>query len=177
MLPKQSLFVVISCALLLSCVQEKHWGTHLDKYVDKEGVKVELGRGNNGELTRRFVFKGGVTVIETKNNNEIDVLGIDEKGAVLCAREMAISVLGVLTYCPIQNKAFFTQEIMWGLDKIDHFIVENSLEPITLEELRAQKTSKIMHYIRNKADKKEILAYCNDDFPKTIIRKGAVLAN
>ncbi len=140
---KSVAFLLSACVFLSSlsaaCADE----SYKEKQMKKLGAKVTESVNNKGEKTKHIEFPGGVTIDESPAGS----VGMDTSGhgAILCNREIFMEIRNRLALCygeknPEKNESRKIKNVIAWLDdaitKLDQFVVENSLHPVTMEGLR-----------------------------------------
>ena len=112
------------------------WGTPWDSVIHRPDVTVTLGKNKKSEETREIVFEGGVEVKETRKNGKIETQAFDKGGAVGCAWLIHSHIVKYLSVCDKDNPA--KTRMNSAMERINTFILTNSVPPITKEQLETQ---------------------------------------
>lgn len=134
-------------AILLSCSLASHslagqWGPVWDNLAEQPGAKVEDAI-HDGKETRNIRLPSGVSFYLTRNGGKITSVERDNTGlgAVMCTWALYVELRALFDACSPavgeQVKAEFDRE----LSRIKTFIVENSITPVTAEQLEGQIAS------------------------------------
>lgn len=82
-------------------------------------------------------FKGGVEITsDGEGTVGLDTSGL---GAVLCLREVILTLQLFLQECPSSDQFLHAEDVDKVIEKMDNFIVANSISPVTLAEIATQK--------------------------------------
>jgi predicted transcriptional regulator len=86
-----------------------------------------------GHVSEEVRLPSGVLFMKTEQG----IVGIDQsgRGAVLCLWQIFIAILGTLDNCPAGEEPLLKNELTDAIDRINKFIVENSLDPVTREQV------------------------------------------
>jgi hypothetical protein len=93
---------------------------------------------SDGSESRTLDFGNGVTIVEERGEGRSGSSGWDRSGAgaVLCAWEIYVLVHALAEVCPGVD-ADLNEALKIAVDRINHFIVENSIHPVTSDEVNA----------------------------------------
>lgn len=118
--------------LVLAACAPEPWGTKWDRFIDQEGVTVEIR-----EDTRVISLPNGIRVIETRNNGKVTSSATDDSGygAVLCNWDIFVHLHNYLDMCFPKKYIRHKARMSKAIDKINDFIIANSMEPVTKEML------------------------------------------
>jgi hypothetical protein len=144
-MPRVILISLFSLALITlgSCAQHEAWGTKWDTVIGQPGVSVSFEKDLNNDDIRIIELPSGIRVIETHKDGKITSVATDNSGygAILCNWEIYVTMRNLLDVCYPQQYATRKKELDTNIDRINNFIVANSMEPLTKEliELAAKK--------------------------------------
>lgn len=101
------------------------------------GTKLVIKKDSNGKDKRVLEFLGGVSMYEGANGGSI---GNDNSGhgAVMCAWTIYVEMSNIMTVCPAADDRQFKENLDAAIDRINDFIVKNSLSPVTKTDLENQ---------------------------------------
>ena len=118
--------------------QQAHWSPFWDAVAARPDVKVVDGINDKGEETRRIEFPSGVSYNLQRNGDHITSYGADTSGhgAVQCSWEIYAVVRSYVEACSPGEDPKFEARLDDALDRVNDFIVENSLVPITKSQLQ-----------------------------------------
>ncbi|TWB38755.1 hypothetical protein FBZ91_10683 [Nitrospirillum viridazoti] len=107
---------------------------------------VRLGRDARGNETREITYAGGVVARQWRDGSGKPQTMVEDRsghGAVLCLREIYIGLREDLDICRQDGDDALRRVMDEGLDRIDDFVVANSLTPITKDALRATEETRL----------------------------------
>jgi len=139
-----SLFIIISA--ISACTKSEKWGTPWDRFIGQDGVKVKLYHNSKDEEVREIWLPSGVHVVDNRDKNgRISSVEFDDskEGAVLCTRELLVMLKNELEFCYKNQYANEINTLNIALDKIDDFIVKNSLTTISKVDLNRKDIEKV----------------------------------
>ncbi len=147
------LFFSILCFSHSAFSYDEEFWANLEK---REDVKITI---NNGVKTAHF--SGGVDVSD--NGLSIDNSG---KGAVLCAREIYIGLRDMMSVCSSEKDSQLKKDLDFAVEKINDFVVMNSLTPITKAEIDEDTNNKFLKIKKwvEESSKPEIEKECASGF-------------
>jgi hypothetical protein len=118
--------------------QQAHWSPFWDAVAARPGVKVVDGIDYKGREIRRIEFSSGVLFDLTREGNEITSFGSDTSGhgAVQCSWELYLGARSYVEACLPGEDPGFEARLDSALDRINDFIVENSLVPTAKSQLQ-----------------------------------------
>jgi hypothetical protein len=118
--------------LFVAGVQANQWSPVYDALAERPDAKVTDGINDKGEETRRIELSSGVVFSLTRQGDKITAFSADRsgQGAVLCAWAIYVEVRAHIEACSPGEDPDFEARLDGAIDKINDFIVENSLEPV-----------------------------------------------
>jgi len=121
-----------------SFAASENWGTPYDVFFERNDLKAEYSRSKNGEEKRSVTIPNQTRINQTKKDGKVSTRtsDISGNGAVLCAREIYLAVKTVLDNCDDFDYPNAQKELLVALEKIDKFVSENSIIPVSQEELK-----------------------------------------
>lgn len=133
------------CLIALSCPA---WAEEARQYTDKEYWDAIAKRPDatititkdptTGAEIKTATFKGGVTITSVDGGLlSQDTSGL---GAVLCTREIIESIIYYAKKCP--SSEIGIGDVNHITQKMDQFIVDNSILPITLSDIEVARKEK-----------------------------------
>jgi len=105
------------------------------------GLVIEDGtQGSNTTIIR----KGGVEIHQTLSGGQMQTFGVDKsgQGAVLCTWQILITMRAVIDACYAKDYAELRRSIDEDIGKINTFISQNNLTPITQREIDLLEASR-----------------------------------
>lgn len=134
MSPKHLFLALIFLLTIISVMQEASAESFKETQIKKLGGKVSETIDDQGNKITRIEFPSGVTIEKSPQGS----VGMDGsgRGAVLCTWEIYIQVRGMLETCSTKETLPFRVLMDKGINRINDFIVENSLEPISKKQLQ-----------------------------------------
>jgi len=118
--------------------QQAHWSPFWDEVAARPGVKVVDGIDYNGREMRRIEFSSGVLFDLTREEDKITYFGSDTSGhgAVQCSWELYLGARSYVEACLPGEDPGFEARLDSALDRMNDFIVENSLVPTAKSRLQ-----------------------------------------
>ncbi|MFK5980592.1 MAG: hypothetical protein QM488_17095 [Rhizobiaceae bacterium] len=172
MLKIHKVFVQILLVLFLTTtvptwgLSQERWGTPFDDVIEKKQLKIIIEKNENGLETREFVLPGNILVRENRKNEKIIgsfLLDQSGFGSILCTQSILLSTKIWLDVCDDFNNSKSSERLNIAIGRIFKFIVENSILPVSINELNIQldiKAVKLRTYIletqQNSGDTKNI---------------------
>jgi hypothetical protein len=97
------------------------------------GASISQSTDTRGQAFEEVRLPSGVVFMKTEQG----VVGIDQsgRGAVLCQWQIYIAILGTLDNCPAGDEPPLQDELTEAIERINGFIVANSLDPVTREQV------------------------------------------
>ena len=137
-------FHVICClasifvSALAAHAQQAHWSPFWDEVAARPDVKVVDGTDHKGAETRRIEFPSGVSFNLTREGDKIWAFGADTSGhgAVQCSWELYLGARSYVEACLPGEDPSFEARLDSALDRMNDFIVENSLVPTAKSQLQ-----------------------------------------
>lgn len=135
-----SIMTVIVVALLGSTVsqaQHESWGDRYDALLERPGVEIVSGTQEDGTKWRSFKTPAGIEISQTKRGDLVSTMSIDrsEHSAVLCLWDIMVIAKLLSELCPELSNPTAEARLKTALDRIHRFIVQNTVEPVTIEDL------------------------------------------
>ena len=126
-----------------------------------KGTEIRIVKNKDGTETRTLDFPGKVQITETRSiYGSQGSMGSDNsgKGAILCTWMIYGTTKHFLDVCGGKNDQGARMRLDKTIDKINDFIVANSLTPVTKDELN--KKIKTMGFDESRMSKEELLKVC-----------------
>jgi hypothetical protein len=97
------------------------------------GASVSQSTDTRGRALEEVRLPSGVVFMKTEQG----IVGIDlsGRGAVLCHWQIYITMLGTLDNCPASDEPPLKADLTDAIERINGFIVANSLDPVTREQV------------------------------------------
>jgi hypothetical protein len=132
-----AIYTVFVMALFMSVAQGAQWSPFWDAVAARADAKVIDGVNDKGEQTRRIELSSGVTYFLERHGDQISVLDGDVSGhgPVQCYWEIYVAMRVHAALCSPGEDPKLEADLDLALDRINDFIVENSLVPITKPQL------------------------------------------
>lgn len=105
------------------------------------GLVIEDGaQGSNTTIIR----KGGVEIRQTFSNGQTQTFGVDNsgQGAILCTWQILITMRAVIDACYAKDYVDLRRDLDEDIGKINTFISQNNLTPITKPEVDRQEATR-----------------------------------
>jgi len=141
----------VAAALLLSVLaahaREAQWSPLWDALAKRPDAKVIDAVNDKGEATRRIDLSSGVSFFLERHGDQITSTGIDNsgRGAVQCSWEIYVGVRSYTEACLSGEDRGFEADLDDAIDRMNDFIVENSLVPVTKSELQDAARQREQH--------------------------------
>lgn len=124
----------------------ENWGTEWDQFVGKPGTVVTYpapataSQRAEGVEFRNIRLENGITVHQTRKKGRVSSFPVDNSGhgAVMCVWFIYNSIKATLQTCQDEKYQGVIKRLEHAVSRINHFIVENSLTPTSLEQLEEQ---------------------------------------
>ncbi|MBU0800658.1 MAG: hypothetical protein KKA05_06600 [Alphaproteobacteria bacterium] len=99
----------------------------------EHGATLSITKDENGKDRKKLDFPGGVIIQEVEGGT----LGIDNSGlgAVSCIWRIFVSAKSIISLCKPDGHEEMEKNIDTALDMINGFIIENSIAPVTEQEI------------------------------------------
>jgi len=134
-------FFIMFCKIATTSTfaQSTDWGTPYDKFFEMDNLEPKYSRLKNGEEKRSVEIPRKTRIHQTRRDGKTSTMAIDSSGhgAILCTREIYIAVKIALDNCRDLNYSTASMELDLALQKIDKFILENSIEQVSQLDLEA----------------------------------------
>ena len=100
--------------------------------------KIVDGVNDKGGATRRIDLSSGVSFFLERHGDQVASTGVDNSGAgaVQCSWEIYVGVQSYTEACQPGEDRSFEADLDEAIDRINDFIVENSLVPVSKSELQ-----------------------------------------
>lgn len=138
--------VILTAQLLAACTAETPFRATYDMLAAQTPWTLE----KDGRETRSFSLPGGIDISQTRKAGKVSSLEMDNSGhgAVMCAWEIYSSILAWAELCQAEDLEWIGT-VSGGLDRINDFIVANSLDGVSKQTLEA-RLARILAPIREK---------------------------
>ena len=132
--------------VLSACTQTQKWETSWDKVIDQPGVNVKITEDKKGNAIREITLPHNVIITEERRGDHISTLEVDGSGngAVICGWELYTAVRRDIEKCPSNQYGQMKQKLDGYIDRINAFIVANSIDPVTQSQLDEQVRKRIV---------------------------------
>ncbi|CCE09606.1 conserved hypothetical protein [Bradyrhizobium sp. STM 3843] len=130
--------VVILVSAAAAPAQDAHWSPFWDELAARSDAKVIDGVSDKGEPTRRIELSSGVSFDLERHADQITSMGSDHTGlgAVQCSWEIYVAVRAYVEACVPGEDRTFEVDLDDAIKRMNDFIVENSLVPVTKSQLQ-----------------------------------------
>jgi hypothetical protein len=124
-------------SLLVTGAQGAQWSPFWDAVAARPDAKVIDGVNDKGEPTRRIELSSGVLFDLERHGDQITSVGGDMSGhgAVRCSWGIYVAIRAHVDACSPGEDPNLEADLDEALDRINDFIVENSLVPTTKSQL------------------------------------------
>jgi hypothetical protein len=133
----RSFCLLLTLAFSPGCLAGQ-WGDFWDAMAQRPDATVTDGPDIiNGGEERRIALKSGVEFILQRQDGQVTAAGLDKtgQGAVLCTWQMFIGTKIYLDTCSPKREPDLEADLDSAIDQINDFIVENSIQPTSKDEL------------------------------------------
>ncbi|MCA1427350.1 MULTISPECIES: hypothetical protein [unclassified Bradyrhizobium] len=153
--------ICVAAALLLSALtadaQEAQWSPLWDALTKRSDAKVVDGVNDKGKATRRIDLSSGVSFFLERDGDRIMSTGFDNsgRGAVQCSWEIYVGVRAYTEACQPSEDQAFEADLDDAIARMNEFIVENSIVPVTKSELQdaiRQRKQHVGDVVRGQSD-------------------------
>jgi hypothetical protein len=119
-------------------------GVNLDAIAAQPGAQTKTTMSNDGSEVTEVRLPNGVVFHQERRNGKTLTFGNDVSGhgAVLCSWEIYVGVAAALEICPEFRNEPLKADLANAIDRINDFIVANSLFPISKAELETRAASR-----------------------------------
>lgn len=119
-------------------------GVSLDAIAARPGAQTTTTMSNDGSEVTEVKLPNGVVFHQERRNGRTQTFGNDVSGhgAVLCSWQIYVGVAAALEICPEFRNEPLKADLANAIDRINDFIVANSLSPISKAELEKRATSR-----------------------------------
>ncbi|WP_157139616.1 hypothetical protein [Roseibium aggregatum] len=167
----------LASALLLfsswaAFAQSEPWNTPYDPYFDRAELAPEYKVLPDGTEIRKVMLPGDVLLEMERKDGKIKIATFDQSGhgAVLCAKGIYQLVRAALDTCQDVENERVSRLVDEALDRMDHFILANSIEPVTMSQLQERDQTRLRK-LRNDLigpDASGQLKSCKADVPEHV---------
>jgi hypothetical protein len=167
----------LASALLLfspwaAFAQSEPWNTPYDPYFDRAELAPEYKVLPDGTEIRKVMLPGDVLLEMERKDGKIKIATFDQSGhgAVLCAKGIYQLVRAALDTCQDVENERISRLVDEALDRMDHFILANSIEPVTMRQLQERDQTRLRK-LRNDLigpDASGQLKSCKADVPEHV---------
>jgi hypothetical protein len=133
----QAMCAALVMTLFITGAQGAQWSPFWDAVAERPDAKVIDGVNSKGEQTRRIELSSGVSFYLERHGDKITSWDGDTSGhgAVRCAWEIYVAVRVHIDACSPDEDPNLEADLDDALDRVNDFIAENSLVPITKQQL------------------------------------------
>ncbi|MEM7124154.1 MAG: hypothetical protein AAF563_22945 [Pseudomonadota bacterium] len=134
---------LLAFTILVHDASADEWGTAYDVLLDRPDVEVEYLTSDEGAETRRFRLPGPVIVDEIRDGDNYRVWSRDASGlgAVQCAWLIYATTVFYAERCDAAGYQDQLTLLRTGVDRIEAFMQENWLVPMSDDDLVAFKAN------------------------------------
>jgi hypothetical protein len=137
----------LAAALLLTSElaafgQSEPWNTPYDPFFERPDLAPEFKVLSDGTEIRKVMLPGDVLLEMERKDGRIRIATFDESGhgAVLCAKGIYQLVRAALDTCEDLENERVSRLVDEALDRMDRFILANSIEPVTITPTAAARS-------------------------------------
>jgi len=158
--------------LFVTGAQGAQWSPFWDAVAERTDAKVIDGVNGKGEQTRRIELSSGVAFYLERHGDKITSFEVDTSGhgAVRCSWEIYVAVRIHIDVCSPGEDPNLEADLDDALDRINDFIAENSLVPITKSQLMdaiGQRKQRAKIAMLRQGDQRK---QCEADGPASLIK-------
>jgi hypothetical protein len=137
LLGRYAICTVFLMILLVTVAQGAQWSSFWDTVAQRPDAKVTDGVNDKGEPTRTIELSSGVRFDLERHGDRITYVDgdISGHGAVRCSWEIYVAIRAHIDACSPGEDPDLEAGLDETLDRINDFIVENSLVPTTKSQL------------------------------------------
>lgn len=138
-----TIFVSSLAVFLTSYTPATGQGVNLDAIAAQPGAQTTTTMNKDGSEVTIVKLPNGVVFSRVRRNGETQTFGNDLSGhgAVLCSWQVYVVVASVLEICPEYRNEQLKADMADAIDRINDFIVANSLFPVSKAELEKRAAS------------------------------------
>jgi hypothetical protein len=116
---------------------------NLDAIAAQPGAQITTSTNNDGSEVKEVKLPNGVVFRQERRNGETRTVGIDTSGhgAVMCSWGIFVGVHAALEICPEFRNEPLKADLASAIDRINDFIVANSLSPVSKADLMKRAAS------------------------------------
>ncbi len=124
------------------------WNTPYDRFFEDPDLKAEFRTQGDGTEIRSVVLPGDVRLEEQRKDGAISRFTWDtsDAGAVLCVREIYLTIQIALAVCEDLENRKVSNRLDEALGRFDDFVVANSVEPVSLSQLRENEQARLTEF-------------------------------
>jgi hypothetical protein len=139
-----AIFVSSLAVCLASYAPTAGQGVNLETIGAQPGAQTTTTVNKDGSEDTVVKFPNGVVFRSVGRNGETRIFGADHSGhgAVLCSWEIYVTLAAALEICPRYRNESLRASLASAVDRINDFIVANSLFPVAKTELEKRAASK-----------------------------------
>ena len=139
-----AIFVSSLAVCLASYAPATGQKVNLDTIAAQPGAQTTTTINNDGSETTVVKLPNGVVFHQGRRNGKTWIVGTDHSGhgAVLCSWEISVVLAAALEICPAYRNESLKDSLASAVDRINDFIVANSLFPVSKAELEKRAASK-----------------------------------
>jgi hypothetical protein len=130
-------------AIVASYAQVRGQGVNLDAVAAQPGAQTTTTVNEDGSEVTEVKLPNGVTFHQERRNGNTQTFANDASGhgAVLCNWGIYVALEAALEICPVYRNEPLKADLADAIDRINDFIVANSLSPVTKSELEKRAVS------------------------------------
>lgn len=139
-----AIFVLSLAVCLASSAPAAGQEFSLETIIAQPGAQTTTTLNKNGSEDKVVKFPSGVVFHSVRRNGKTQTAGVDQSGhgAVLCSWEIYVTLGAALEICPEYRNESLKISLANAVDRINDFIVANSIFPISKAELEKRAAAK-----------------------------------
>jgi len=139
-----AIFVASLAVSLASYAPATGQGVTLNAIAAQPGAKTTTTKNNDGSEVTEVRLPSGVVFSQQRRNGQTLTYAADVSGhgAVMCSWEIYVGVAAALEICPEFRNEPLKADLANAIDRINDFIVANSLSPVSKAEVEKAAASR-----------------------------------
>lgn len=139
-----AILVLSLAASLASYASAAGQDMNFEAIVAQPGAQTTTNINKDGSEDTVVKLPSGVVFRSVRRNGKTQTVGADHSGhgAVLCSWEIYVTLAAALEICPEYRNESLKTSLTSAVDKINDFIVANSMAPVSKAELEKSAISK-----------------------------------
>jgi len=156
----------------------KPWNTPYDKYFELPGAEVQKLTNHEGAEIRTVALPHGISIQQRREAGIVTTITTDVNGGpVLCVQDRYVDLLIALEGCRNLRSKPAAHRLAHGLDRINRFVAENWVEPITVEAIEAWIAGKRARMLGHSALYGKQGTVCRDEHVAEALRQIAAVTD